>query len=672
MISRPPYYKGKGFCVNPVVKFGIPAYADSRRDKKVIGTPAYERYWEEQLYYCINGYQTGGYFIPGRFYYYMNFNNMSTINGIITPDMVDLHLELAYLIDYAKLNGKNLIAAKGRRKGISEFTHKAVVDYGWRFKHAYKAGVAAGQDVYAQDFMSKWRAGDSLMVPEFSIKKLLNNDDEVIAGYEIQNEGGEYNEEGTKSTIYVRTFFKNPNLFKGLYLNDVVAEEAGEFEKLKEFFSATTDTLRDGDKQIGTMFIYGTGGKIAKESKDFQDMYSRPDDFNCIKFTILGQRFYRPHYGGATRHGEDISDTPNLLAEGKKPFELIGVEDVKAAEDSIKKENERLLKSGDLKKYNEHRQNNPLKEEDIFLSTIVNEFDVNKLNEQLNEIDNTPKRYIKCKIDVETDAKGEIKYPLATKLIPLPNDDQRDDYVLVHVDYLERRVNYSNLLCAGIDSYDQDTSKSSKSLGAMCVMIRRNTIPDAMQLAPIAVIRCRPERKEKFYELCLRLAVHYDLNESVLVDIRCPLIVEHFKNRGFDRYLAYRPTKFEKENSEQTNLYGISLNINSRPQMVSLMQTAIFDFYKNIWFRTLIEELLKFDEVAIGSDNDLADAFGIALMQDAAMTGDHRAPRDEKDSKARNAFNLQDDATTMALRLGINNTPRLSDEEDRPDFWTQQ
>lgn len=668
MISRPPYYKGKGACFNPVVKYGIPPHADSRRDKKVIGTPAYERYWEEQLYYCINGYQTGGYFVPGRFYYYMNFNSMSTINGIITPDMVDLHLELAYLIDYAKANGKNIIAAKGRRKGISEFTHKAVVDYGWRFKHAYKAGVAAGQDVYAQDFMSKWRSGDSLMVPECSIKKLLNNDDEVIAGYEIQNEGGEYNEEGTKSTIYVRTFFKNPNLFKGLYLNDVIAEEAGEFEKLKEFYSATTDTLRDGDKQIGTMFIYGTGGKIAKESKDFQDMYSRPDDFNCIKFTILGQRFYRPHYGGATRHGEDISDIPNLLAEGKKPFELIGVEDIKAAEDSIKRENERLLKSGDLKKYNEHRQNNPLKEEDIFLSTIVNEFDVNKLNEQLNVIDTSPKPYMRCALEWNKDNKGEIMYPLSTTLVPLSNEDQRDDYVLIHIDHMTPNKQFSHLYCAGIDSYDQDTSKTSKSLGAMCVIIRRNTIDSSLQLAPVAIIRCRPERKEKFYELCMKLSVHFNLIESVLIDVRCFLIGEYFKTRGCERFLAYRPTKFEKENSEQTNIYGISLNINSRPQMVSLMQTAIFDFYKNIWFRTLIEELLKFDEVAIGSDNDLADAYGIALMQDASMV---ISPRNQKDYNIEEIYALGEEFVTDKngdLVPKNRNIPK-SDEQDRPELW---
>jgi hypothetical protein len=180
-ILKTPYYKGKNFCPNPVVKYGIPGYADSLLNPKVVGTPDYLKYWEEQLYYIHNGIQTGGIHIPGRYYYFLNFSTFSTVGGVVTPDMCDLHLELAYLIDYAKANGKNIMAAKGRRKGISEFTQKAVVDYGYRFNFAYQAGVAAGLKDYADDFMKKWSLADSLIVPEFRMGTLLNNDDEVIS-----------------------------------------------------------------------------------------------------------------------------------------------------------------------------------------------------------------------------------------------------------------------------------------------------------------------------------------------------------------------------------------------------------------------------------------------------------------------------------------------------------
>lgn len=648
MIPRPPYYKLKNFCANPVVKYGIPKYADSRLNPNVVGTPDYEKYWTEQLHYIHHGYQTGGLFLPGRFYYYMNFNNMSTINGVITPDMVDLHLELALLIDYAKSVGKNVIVAKGRRKGISEFTHKAVIDYGYRFKPTYKGGIAAGQDIYAQDFMSKWRAGDSLMIPELRTRTLVNNDDEVISGYQIRNEQGAWNEQGTKNTLYVRTMFKDPNLFKGLFLNDVVAEECGEFEKLRQFFYSTEDCLKDGDKQIGTMFFYGTGGNINKGSKDFKYIWEHADEFNMIKFCVPATRFYKPNYGGATRNGVNIQEIPNLLGE-KKSYELIGVEDQVAARDNIIKQGEKLLKAGNREKYLEFKQNNPIEEKDIFRKTNVNHFDTEKLNEQEYKISSTSKKYSKWKLDWVVDDNNLIKTPRQVVATPAKQNDDSAEIFLI-LDNAHPRKDFSNLFVAGIDSYDQDIAKTSKSLGAMCVLMRENSIMDAPKKAPVAVICTRPPRKEVFYDMCLRLAVYYNLRNNVLVDVAKPQIIKYFEDRSCLHYLAPRPKKFESPNSEQSHSLGVSLNNYSRPMMVALMESAIFYYSDQIWFNhteeypsgtkiqcDLINQLGNFDETEIGSDNDLADAYGIALMQDISC---EMRPSDEKDEDINEKFNL--------------------------------
>ena len=53
-VPKSPYKKGKGFCPNPIAKNGIPKYADSKYNKNVIGTPDWEKFWEEQLYYIIH------------------------------------------------------------------------------------------------------------------------------------------------------------------------------------------------------------------------------------------------------------------------------------------------------------------------------------------------------------------------------------------------------------------------------------------------------------------------------------------------------------------------------------------------------------------------------------------------------------------------------------------
>jgi hypothetical protein len=628
-----PYVKGKNFLPNPLVVNGIPDYADGAKNTKVIGTTEYETFWAEQLYRCINGYQTGGIFIPGRFYYYMNFNNMNTVHGIITPDFCDMHLELCYIIEWCKANGKNLIIGKKRRAGISEFTQKAVIDHGYRFSESYQAGIAAGQKKYAEDFMTKWEDSEALLQSEFRVNSLLNNPDEVVSGYELMD-GGKTTLKNNACKIFVRTMHNNPNMFKGLFLNDVVAEESGEFENLCEFISATNDCLIDGDTQVGMFMIYGTGGNINKGSKDFKKVWENPNDYNAVKYLITGDRFKKPFYGGATRFGKDVSVTPNLLKK-YKPYQIIGMEDTEAAMENIMEERERL-KKGDLKKYMEHLQNNPINEAEIFRKMFSNNFDIQKINAQQDEITVNKNKYSKWKLEwVTKEGTLERVTPLRVKAIPAKDTDDEGDCILILDEYHPDKK-YKNLYVGGIDPYDQDKGVS-KSLGAMCVMSRPNTFGIPFNM-PVAVICTRPKRKEIFFDMCLKLSVYYDLVGNTLGDkAGSSGIIKWYENHNCMRYLAPRPKKFESMNSEQSHEFWVSLNTYSRPLMVGAMQTSIHDYCQNIWFPELINQLGNFDEVEIGSDNDLADAYGIALMQSISVVA---APRDDNTKESEDPFSL--------------------------------
>ena len=632
-ILQPPYFKGKNFIPNPVVVNGIPDYADSVSNPKCIGTPEYEQYWTEQLYRCINGYQTGGIFLPGRFYYYMNFNSMATVSGVITPDFCDMHLQLAYLVEFCKDNNLNLVLPKKRRAGVSEFFQKAVVDYGYRFMPAYHAGVAAGKKTYADDFIKKLKISESLLVPEFKLNQLTKNEEEITSGYEMM-EGGKPVEKGIKSEIYIRTAHNNPNILKGTYLNDVICEEAGEFENFKEFYSATKDALTDGGVQVGVMYIFGTGGNINKGSKDFKFVVENLKDVNAVMFVLTGERFKKPYYGGATRKGKVIGYTPNL-SKLYKPYQLVGCEDFVAAKEDIMKEREEL-KKGELKLYLEHLQNNPLTQAEIFRKMFSNNFDIQRINSQQDEITINKDKYTKWKLEwVMKEGTIERANPLRVKAIPAKDKDDEGDCILILNEYHPDKK-YKNLYVGGIDPYDQDKGVS-KSLGAMCVLTRQNPFGVPFNM-PVAVICTRPARKEIFFEMCLKLSVYYDLVGNTLGDKASSSgIISWYKDSGCMKYLAPRPTKFESMNSEQSHEFWVSLNSYSRPLMVGAMQTAIHDYSQNIWFPELINQLGNFDEVEIGSDNDLADAYGIALMQSISVTA---APRDDTYKEGEDPFSL--------------------------------
>lgn len=652
IILRPPYYKGKGYCTNPIVVNGIPKEADSRRDKKVIGTVAWEKFWEEQLYYIHNGYQTGGLWIPGRYYYYMNYSVISTVKGNINPDNDDLHLELAYLIDYCKLNGKNLMIPKARRKGISEATHKMVIDYGWRFLYSYKAGVASGKKDFVDDFLAKLRYGWMNLPPELYTNPLLNNDDEIIAGFSQKNESGAFADAGTMNTIYSKTVHTDASGFKGNYYNDIIVEEVGETEKLLEFWSGTKDALGDGNgNQVGSAFFYGTGGNMDKGSKDFKKAWSRNEKENfCeangfIRFLIPAQRFYM--YGSATGMKKPLP-SDSLLYRTHKPYQLIGVEDTEASLKDILATRERLIKQSNKKDYYEYLQNNPINEQEIFAKTVVNNFDSEKLRDQ-NAIMLTlshPK-YTKYKLEWVKDDKGMIKLPLSVNRIALkPYEDQ--NVCIWMLDGGEPMLNFTHRYCAGIDSYNIDESKNSKSLGAMLVLDRKTKIP-------VAAICCRPKRKETFFEMCIMLSVHYKMIGNVLGDVASDTIIKHYEQHGCYGYLADRPKKFESEHSEQSHEKWVRLTDYSRPRMIGLMQAHVVDHCQDIWFPELLEQIGNYDEVARTSDNDLADAYGIALMQDLSYDV---APRNEEDVLVDNRYNLtkfvDDGKGGLKLQAGSN------------------
>jgi len=141
-----PIIKGKGFCPNPIGVYGIPKHADSRANKKVIGTIPWENFWNEQFHYLLNGYETGGQFITPNFYWYLNFCPIATIGrGYHLPDYVDYDKEYFDTYAYAKSINWGTLNLKKRRGGLSEKAAKGILGYGmYMTPEKYQCGLAAG------------------------------------------------------------------------------------------------------------------------------------------------------------------------------------------------------------------------------------------------------------------------------------------------------------------------------------------------------------------------------------------------------------------------------------------------------------------------------------------------------------------------------------------------
>src|SRR3990167_1362431 len=270
-VLRSGAIKSKNFVPNPIIKYGIPSYADAIANPKVKNTPAYNAWWEDQVYYAINGYKTGGLYLPGRYYKSVNFDTIHGIAGDnIRAEIHDFQLDYAYLIEQAKTEHFNIVLPKARRKSVTTMTVCMVVDYGYRFLPNYKAAVVAGVKEHAEFFMDEWKYVDSKSFPEFRIKQLP--DDETVAGWKQRTADGDIIEMGTRNTIYTRTVFQNPNVLKGKFLHDIIYEESGENEHLLETAHASESCIMLGKTQIGTQYFYGTGCDMNKGSKGLKEI----------------------------------------------------------------------------------------------------------------------------------------------------------------------------------------------------------------------------------------------------------------------------------------------------------------------------------------------------------------------------------------------------------------
>lgn len=611
-VLRSGLIKSKNYCPNPLVKYPIPKYADAITNPKVKNTPAYNQFWEEQVYYCINGYDTGGIHLPGRYYKFVNNDTLRGIAGDnIRAELHDFQLDYAYLIEQSKKEHFNILAPKARRKTVTTMNIGMVVDYGYRFELNYKAAVVAGKQEFADIFHSEWKYLDSKTRAEFRIKKIPSgSSDDIISGYK-DSEGIE---QGTRNTVYFRTVFHDPNILKGKFLHDIVLEEAGENENLIDVINASRDCLMQGDVQRGTFSIYGTGGNMNKGSKGFKQLWHDYKAFNCVRLFIPSTVFYFPFYANATEsNGKAVEDIPNLLH--LQPHERVGWSDEERALVRIEERKKELLMKADMKEYFDFCQNNPTNVKEVFRKSSSNNFDIIALNDQGYKIESEERKYGKFKLEYKKDENGNLIMPYEVEAIPAKDDVPESECVMIlHNGHPQR--GYRFLETAGIDSYDQDQSKTSKSLGAMVVFRRSHNMGDHIpQWCPVALIRNRPKRKEEFYELCLKLSIYYDLIGTVLVDIRNGLVLQYFKDLGCQRFLSRRPKKFESPNSEQTNEFGFSLNVYSKPRMVGALQTFFYSHVSKVWFLNIIEEALNYDEFEADSDNDTVDALGIALMK---------------------------------------------------------
>lgn len=652
-----PIIKSKGFDPSPIAG-NIPFFADSYSNPKCKGTALYREFWEEQIDRCKNGYTTGGLFIPPKMYYFLNFTIIDGVgSGKIYPDFLDLQYEL-YRLEHEIRNDPSVLGMtipKARRKGLSFFGN-SLLNHGMRFTDSYRAGVAGGHETYVDGFRQKLYRVYNNTVPEFKMNHLKRNDNVFTLGYEESTDRGDETTE--IATMLFRTMGDKATKFEGEYFHDVIAEEAGEFDLAENLIISVGPALKNGEEFIGKFWLYGTGGKMSKGGKTFQAIYHNNESYSLKNVFVPGKRYYPPY----VRIKKGSVKTPNLdkLYPNLAPEQLLGCEDIVAAEKSLKETEVKLAKNPDRTKLREHLQNYPKTVEDVFTSSGSNNFNPEILFSNMFRINSlsTP-NYGLYKLEWVKDADGQMVIPLKVTARAAKLTDKEWELVLIHKHPLPH---FKDLDIIGIDGYNEDKTTSTKSQGAIIGLRRNDKIISEHEvdgILPICVYYARPPRKEKFWEISLQLSVYYNALHNTMISAESDAIIKYYQDQGAKKFLARRPRAFDSLKTEQLHEFGVKMNSYSKPRMLGAIQTWVEDWGHINEFPKLSQDLIAYDDENIGTDWDLADALGICLTRIIDMG--RKIPQQTSD--------VQEDPMDMGQWINgelVTTASVISTNEDKP------
>ena len=542
---------------------------------------AYQEYWEQELDRCINGFKPKGMKkISGKYYFYLNYYKILGNDGttgsrktLISPWYRQMDHEYFDTFEQCKKDGTGMIVIKARDKGFS-YMNSGMIAHEYTFFPFNDVGIAAGLQATADAFFDKTKKGLNGLHSNFKHSVLRDTDGILRSGYKQKNKDGKWEIGGYQSTIICRTM-DNPEVFKGERVSLMIFEEAGEFKHLKNAYMSSKACFMDGNLQFGVPIVGGTGGDITKASKDFMDMYYESDAYNLVPMFIPASRAYYGFF--------DVQS---------------GAEYVQEAKDELIEERENIAASGDREAYNLHIQNYPLTIQEAFLNTKTARFDNSLLNAQRSRILGSKDYRSQIQqgfLDWEFD-KDE-KFVIRWRPHP------EGPYKILH----HPQEEYNHLDIGGIDSYDQDQAGASDSLGS-AIIYRRFLDTDNAHDLVIAEYTDRPEKKEDFWDGCLKLAIYY--NAKMLVEYTKIGILDYFKRMNALKYLKEKPESAHNPGTKTRNRYGVHMNKQVKALMEDLIDDYIRESVEDIWFLDLIEELSVY-----GTKNtDRAIAFGLCLI----------------------------------------------------------
>jgi hypothetical protein len=501
----------------------------------------YKEYWLLERRKCQQGLIVDGVFIPGSFYFFLNFtpifNKLESRETF--ADLFDGQYHLALYIDLCVLEDKDAAGTKCRQRGISLYLMSYITREVW-FGKKTTCKIVGSEEEYIllewaiMEGYRDWLNSNTGWYRPFSPNESLNWEQKVEVKEGTLTK--KIFHKGNKTKVKGGTTKKNVAKAVGGSAKIIYATEAGIYPNLKKVQGYVKDNLKMGGVKTGIFIAFGAVGEM-RDAADLQDFCFNPNAYNIksvkdvFSDTMDDIAFFYPDFWNYTYKDE-------TTGEVIKCYDEDGNSDIELAKKFLLIEEAKARQAGesDFKLY---KSQHPSTLQDAFDQREDNPFPTHLLKEQEFQLLNKKQIIIRLKPDPKGTGKLIHEFcdhvPIS-KLNPNPNEDNSGAIVVKEFPIDNPPF---GLYYAGVDPiYNKDTS-TSRSL--MCIRIWIGTHErdgKIIEPYPVAHYIGRHKNVRDTYQVCLDLIKWYNARTAVESNVKD--FIEWVIKQGDSRFLMRR------------------------------------------------------------------------------------------------------------------------------------
>lgn len=507
-------------------------------------TDAYDEYWDEQEHYIKNGYTHEGQYISGLHYLYLNFCPIKHKNkkGVFMPDFWSMDAD--YFEHISRAMGL-LPNPDPFRPVILEISKTR--QCGASFKGCVPLLYNMNFVPFSQNYLGTYLSDDTEKTVAMFLnyfyhmyrytdfgKRFIKKEafEHYITGYWDVIDG-ERVPAGYQSELRVITWKDNPEKGVGGPCDLFIIEEAGLHPYLLTSLGYIVPACKDGDYTSGTVLVYGAAGKEG-QYEGLRQLHYNAKAYGAYEFDNIWEpdSFYKksglfiPNYSCRKGH-IDEDGNPNPASA------------IRSRDESLK-----LLEKTDYEKFLLDLSQYPNTPSEMFTVRGRKRFDQKLINQHIAflEANQIRGQAVELYEDIST---GEVKELFVDEKIarpirkyPLTGDIDKAGCIEI---FEEPDSNPPDgLYIGGIDSYNQEDSYYSTSLGSCFIYKKINNLTtEGTHRLVVAECTQRPANKYDFYKNCARLARYY--NAVLMLENEDQEATPWFYNNNYEHLLADQP-----------------------------------------------------------------------------------------------------------------------------------